>query len=48
MVYFDYFTARSNFVAQDFIWKKEVQTMYFSEFIAACDIKVGIGSERNE
>ena len=35
-----YFTARSNFVNQAFLWEK-VKKVDFSETIAACDKKVG-------
>ena len=35
-----YFTARSNLVTLAFLWEK-VKTVYFSESIAACDLKVG-------
>ena len=35
-----YFMARSNLVTYAFLWEK-VKTVYFSETIAACDLKVG-------
>ena len=35
-----YFTAKSNFVTELFLWEK-VKTVDFSETIAASDLKVG-------
>ena len=35
-----YFTAKSNLVTYVFLWEK-VKTVYFSETITACDLKVG-------
>ena len=42
-----YFMARSNFVPYAFVWE-EYETMYFSETIVVCDIKVSRCTEVNE
>ena len=41
-----YFTARSNLAPYAFVWEKG-KTMYFSETVLVCDIKVGRCSQLN-
>ena len=42
-----YLMARSNLVPYPFVWEKG-KTMYFSETIVVCDIKIGRCSQLNE